>query len=438
MAYKDRLNFTLSFVAPAFDELIKKDFENLLKDFEENPKSKDADGKDKSQDKDGGEKKGGESGSNKPKTLDEFLESLENQTSSQDTTFFENEDPNGKAMPSAFKPQTPEEVEKIKEKIREVLEKIKEENATESIEEKRAKEFLSKNPKVTPESYNSYQNMKSSVAEYSKELSKFWGELLGRQRELRKISSHLAESGSKMNTNAVIRNFSSLSQGVPIKIFEKTVRGYQEGNEKPREVRFRIVLDRSGSMADGGRLEVLKQMYTVLMESFQNYKTRAKISGAIKDGTFIDFRTECWGYGSEVESMKQLSPVMEINEQAVIISTFAKIIPNMGNTLDEHMIATLDKKITQDRNISNKSDKKSLDVIFYFTDGSPSNIDAVNETLNNIDTKNVLWRAFQIESDSPEFDTIWNGQTNTKGSPVTLETMIPTVIKQLEEIVNSL
>jgi hypothetical protein len=444
MRYSDRLDITLAFIAPNFDALLQKDFENLLQEFDKNEEN---DGQDSNQSNSGHEnansegdqksKNEGSSTSSKPQTLDEFLESLENQTSSKDTTFFDNEDPNSKALPSAFKPETPEDLQKIKEKVQEILEKIEQDNKKQTPVEIQSKEFLDANPEITPEQYQAYQQIKESVAKYSKELAQFWGELIGRQREQRKIGTHLAESGAKMNMNAVIRNYDRLSRGAPAKIFDKTIRGFDEGNEKPREVRFRIVLDRSGSM-EGRKSLVLKQMYTVLMESFQNYRLRAKLSGAIKEGTFIDFRTECWGYGDKVQQMKPLSNPMEMDEQSAIIKSFGQIKADLGGNADEIMVATLDEKIAHDKQTNSKSSKKALDVIFYFTDGSPSNAHALSESLNSVDSDSVLWRAFQIEADSIEFDEVWNAQPNMRGMPVSLETMIPVVVEQLKEIINKL
>jgi hypothetical protein len=432
--YSTRLDLTLAFIAPTFDTLLKKDFEKLLEDFEKN---EDAQPKQNPQ-QDQGEKPKGSDESPPPKTLDEFLESLKDQTSSKNTTFFENEDPAGKSIPSAFRPGSPEDLEKLRGKIKEILERIKKDSTKETQEERQASTFLQDNPSITPDQYNSYQQMKSSVAQNTKELSEFWGELLGKQREQRKISTRLSESGAKMNSTAVVRNYGKIIQGQPAQIFDKTIRGYDEGNEKPREIRFRIVLDRSGSMDHGNRTFVLKQMYTVLMESFQNYRVRAKLSGAIKEGSYIDFRTECWGYGSKVSCMKSLSDPMAENEQAAIVSSFGQILPNLGDTHDEIMVRTLDEKIDSDKKSSKTSSKKALDIVFYFTDGSPSNVAGLNEALGNIDSNSVLWRAFQIEANSPQFDSVWNSHPNTRGMPVSLETMIPVVVEQLKEIINKL
>jgi hypothetical protein len=432
--YSTRLDLTLAFVAPTFDTLLKKDFEKLLEDFEKN---EDAQPKQNPQ-QDQGEKSKGSDGSPSPKTLDEFLESLENQTSSKNTTFFDNEDPESKSIPSAFRPDSPEDLEKLKEKIKAILEKIKKDNTVETQEEKQASAFLQNNPNITSDQYSSYQQLKGSVAPFTRELSEFWGVLLGKQREQRKISTRLSESGAKMNSIAIIRNYGKITQGQPAQIFDKTIRGYDEGNEKPREIRFRIVLDRSSSMDEGNKTFVLKQMYTVLMESFQNYRVRAKLSGAIKEGSYIDFRTECWGYGSKVSCMKPLSDPMAENEQAAILSSFCQILPNLGETYDEIMVRTLDAKIDSDKKSSKTLSKKALDIVFYFTDGSPSNVAGLNEALEGIDSNSVLWRAFQIEDNSPQFDSVWNSHPNTRGMPVSLETMIPVVVEQLKEIINKL
>jgi hypothetical protein len=423
LSYSNRFDITMAFITPTYDMLLKKDFENLLDSFENEEE----------------EGKSGQ-GSNSqpgPKSMEEFLDSLENQTSSNDITIFDNEDINGNALPSAFKPENPEDLEKIKEKIQEILEKIKQDNKAQTIEEKNTTEFLNTNPEVNPSDYENYQKTKESVAVYSKELAEFWGELLGKQLEKQKINTHLAENGSKTNMNALIRNYGRLQQGnTNLKIFDKTVRGYQEGNEKAKEVRFRIVLDRSGSMAEGKKLLVLKQMYTVLMESFQNYKVRAKLSGALKTNEYIDFRTECWGYGSTVEKTKPLSAPMIQDEQAAVIKSYTTIKANLIDNYDEKMVASLDEQIKLDK--STKSSKQVLDVVFYFTDGSPSNTPALQKALESVDSKSVLWRAFQIEADSAEFDTLWNGQPNMRGRAVTLETMIPTVVEQLKEIIGNL
>ena len=355
------------------------------------------------------------------------------------------------SVPSSLKPTTEAEVERMRESLSAVADEIKARQEYEKLtpEEKqkfrRTEQFLKRHPEVRRADYLEYERTREEVAGAASELAKLWQELLGRQQELVKTGSHLSPGGGRLDSRAMIRNYPKIRQGVSdVSIFEKTERGPDTGSERPKEVRFRIVLDRSGSMTeDPASLRLLQQLYVTLFDSFDRYKAEALARGAMQQQAFLDIRSECLGYGSlkteagqVVHEMKPLTPPRASRtEKAEIVKAYSQVAQSLIGNSDEQAVLEIDERV---RAAQAKDSENVLDIVFYLTDGAPDNEEALRENLQGIATDNTLWRAFQLESNYAGFDAVWNESATTRGVPVTLEDIIPKMIEAVREILGSL
>ena len=355
------------------------------------------------------------------------------------------------SVPSSLKPTTEAEVEGLREQLQEVLEEIeqKQESAKMSPEErKQARQvdrFLTQHPEVTRTQYLEYERTRAEVARPAAELARLWSELLGRQQELAKTGSTLSPSGGRLDSRAMIRNYAKIKQGVSdVSIFQKTERGIETGSERPKEVRFRVVLDRSGSMVDTPEaLRLMQQLYVTLFDSFDRYKAEALARGAMRDEAFLDIRSECLGYGSVrtkdnqvIHEMKPLTPPRASQtEKARIIQAYAETGESLIGNDDHTAVDEVDQRI---RAAQAQDKDKVLDIVFYLTDGQPLDEEALRDRLQAVHTENTLWRAFQLESNYEAFDTVWNQSPTTRGVGVTMETLIPQMVASIREILGSL
>ena len=354
-------------------------------------------------------------------------------------------------VPSSMKPTTEAEVEQMRTQFQEVLEDIQRshEAAKMSPEERKHRRqvdsFLRKNPEVTRKQYLEYERTRSEVAKPAAKLAALWSELLGRQQELVKTGSHLSPSGGRLDSRALIRNYAKIKQGVPdVAIFQKTERGVEKGDERPKEVRFRVVLDRSGSMVDEPKaLRLMQQLYVTLFDSFDLYKAEALARGAMREEAFLDIRSECLGYGSVrtehdevIHEMKPMTPPRASQtEKAQIIQAYAQTAQSLIGNDDHTAVREVDQRI---RAAQAQDTEKVLDIVFYLTDGAPLDEEALRESLQGVHTENTLWRAFQLESEYAGFDAVWNQSDATKGVGVTMETLIPKMVESIREILGSL
>ena len=346
-------------------------------------------------------------------------------------------------IPSIFTPTTKEELEKLEKDFKIFKGKLEQSIKDEQVMDPQAQyyEYLTSNYPITLEQIRDYNEYAEKGKISAKELQKVFDRLLGLHRQEGVITRELRNTGPKINISSVVKNITQIRQGnSELPIYENSVYGTTEGKEKPKEIIFHLVIDTSGSMGFDGEIETMREIYAILCGGIKNYTTRANLKGLGGNNEFIRLRTQVWRYDKIVQEIKPLSNKdPKVDDTPTIIGAFEKIQADGDATNDPLMIKTLSNSIfRQTKNVKNKIEVDTQNVILYFTDGGSSDPNSmIKELRKGSQLPNTIWRGFNISNElDSDFDRVWNRSVinNVRGQCVSVDNLISVFVEQFREI----
>ena len=217
-----------------------------------------------------------------------------------------------------------------------------------------------------------YNRYKSLVEQHVADLATVWREIIGKGTEYRKRKIQFQKKGD-LDINQVIAHYADIKQGQvneanPLPIYEgKTVESRE--NIIPEEIQVFFSCDLSGSMDQGGKKELLKQVTVLIVESFRELQNMiyANQSSAVADEEICTVRTKVIGYDNETYVIKDNTKDTTYEDLEAVPSSINQL--GGGSTHSElalqeiiNEVATFDpEKIADGRN-------KTL--VIELTDGS--------------------------------------------------------------------
>ncbi len=296
---------------------------------------------------------------------------------------------------------------------------------------------------IDEETFKTYVEIRNSVAPYLNELARLWRSIVygSSVRVKTEMVGHF-RSGEELDVGEAIRQYPSIARGdtedLRLMKRRREIRG--EVN-KPERINLRFVGDGSGSILDddGTKLRVLRQCYTLLMESFGEFNTYLGANRAISR-TKLRADTEAWMFSKNARKIKSFAADTKVADEAEIIRNFAQVEADPeGSTRDflalQQILASLSP-----HDLKQMADGKNMELVIVVTDGGSSNSVQARAAVDELTNKGVVARAFQIgevnEYEQEVFNSVWNyGHDERFGELVggDVANVVPAIVKLLKK-----
>lgn len=245
------------------------------------------------------------------------------------------------------------------------------------------------------------------------EMSKFWRKLIGNSGKEVNVKKNKELKG-KLDLDSFIDSYVDFVEGEKkgnyknLKIFNQ-YRLEKQINLLPSRIEISFLIDNSGSM-DEEKLDMARKALAVTLlsiEDFNKYLNMSK-SQLNKD---IEVLTETWFFASEYCKIKSFDEDNIKKEKANIIKTIVKLNGNEGATDDGSCLQEISDEINVDKELRLKR-KEEMKLLFEITDGASSFPGIAKNALVDLINKNVEVYSFQIgkinENSEKLFNFVWN------------------------------
>jgi hypothetical protein len=359
--------------------------------------------------------------------------------------------------PDSFeKEMTPEEIDKLKDQLKEYVKKQKEkekkEDKNKEEDEKspteKAKEIQieidkkwCKDNNIEFIDFKKINKITQQIEPYMRQMTELWKSIIyGSSREIKiGIDGHF-KNGTELDIQKVINDWPLIEQKKfdEIRPMLKTITK-ENLVEKPELIRIHLLGDISGSMM-GEKKNMLDQAATLILRSFQEFNeyleiTREETKSKLKADSEIIL------FNDEVRRIKQFdSNDGVVSSRISTIKGLTNLISNgVSNGTDGYAaLETVLNSLSPD-DIEKIKSEKTMDMIFFITDGGME----AEDTRGLVDLlldKGIICRAFQIgtchEYETESFNAVWNTDREKKlgeivGSDVA--NLIPLIKNSLQE-----
>ncbi len=314
------------------------------------------------------------------------------------------------------------------EVIKEVLDAFIEKDRVDSMSpeeraayenEKRQKAFDEKHG-ISAEMRKEVERIKKQISEARHEMRVFWRHLVGKSIEFDPVVAHRQRRG-RLNVGEVIRQYSQIVDAQQKGTLKEAQVYDRSGLERriidqPESIEVSLVVDCSGSMGSGGRVDMAKRTAALLLYSLKDFndelnKTRIQTRSKLR----ADTQVICFGDTfSEVKPFDGAS-VMSNASDANIIKTISAINGDGGGTDDASPFWKIVGDVSADDKARIKSGKLRK-IVFEITDGAPNDAAATAQAVHRLAQDGVVVVGFQIGSDidagGGEFRTVWGDGDN--------------------------
>jgi len=354
-----------------------------------------------------------------------------------------------------YESQSPDQL--AEDEIREVVERREEEKAEddqdevpEKIESRDVNSYrdsIDKNWAAQHEIegrdiYRELQNLREiedSIAPYLNDLTELWQNIItGSSIEITQVKDNAHTSGSGINIDSIIDNMGSLYAGhTAPRIYEKTVQK-ESVVEKPEVIRVRLVVDRSGSMYDDEKQEVLSQALVLVLRSLQQFNEILDLTRGTT-GSKLKAETQVLGFSDRLSIIKELENEGYLSDPTIdILNALRSSGAENGRTYD-HLALDYVLQNQDELNQQRIAQGKVLDILFEITDGGSSDAGATRDSLKNVGEVGVHANAFQIgrvgRDETRAFNYAWNSEEQDKRGLVVgenIEAIVPVLAEALK------
>ena len=296
--------------------------------------------------------------------------------------------------------------------------------------EKRVKEFDEEHG-ISREERAESERVKSETSKVRKEMREFWKRLIGKSIEYRQTKIHEQRKG-RLNVGSYIRKYPEAIEAErkgdlkSLEIYDKN--GLERlVVDQPETIDVTLLVDCSGSMSSGGKIDAAKKAAALLMYSIKDFndelertrrETRSKLCA----------NTEVLVFGEDFAEVKQFDKKSSYsNNDAAIIKSISKINGDRGTTDDAAPLGDILSRLTSDERAKIQQGKLKK-IVFEITDGQPDNPKLTSERLNELTKAGVIVVGFQIgdvdEDERETFREIWEsggGNSNKQGIFIGIE-----------------
>lgn len=377
-----------------------------------------------------------------PQNLDDEFNPESQNPSQQKPELLPDFDPNNGDFDPEKLEDILEEIEKQKkeaEKSQESGEKKDFRQEAKDRENNQIKEWCEEN-NVSVENYRRFEEVKSEIEPYLKNLSEFWENIIygkGKDIETSSVPANIGE----INISRAIKYYSDILVGKfeEVKVMDKKTKEILPAN-KPEQIKIRFVADASRSVSrDSIKVEIMQKVYVLLTTSLRDFETKLNRTRA-KTKSKLTVHTEGWIFGNEAKKIKSFRKGRDyVSEQAEIIRQFSSIGKDLGGTYDNTAFAGIKNEL-QPKDLNEIKNGKTMDIVFEVTDGGSSDVNSTRKLVNELEDKGLIVKAFQIgatgSSEDVAFDSVWNkGKQNKRGFKIgtEMENVIPAIVASLKE-----
>lgn len=178
----------------------------------------------------------------------------------------------------------------------------------------------------------------------------------------------------------------------------------------PERIEISFVIDNSGSM-NASKIEAARKALAVTLLSIDDFNRYLK-SNAEQLNQKVEVLSETWFFGSKYYNVKEFNDKnAKEKEKSDIIRSIVKLDATDGATDDAGCLREISNSITsiQERELKKG---KQMKIVFEITDGASSFPGAAKEAVQELLSKNVEVYAFQIGKNSEAKEKIFNFQWN--------------------------
>jgi len=300
------------------------------------------------------------------------------------------------------------------ETVREILDgmleqdKIKSMNATErsKYEAQKARESFDKEHNISEDERKIVEKIRDSISAPRNEMKHFWKNIIGNSIKYIRENTKYQTKGT-LDVASVIDHFADINRGQlkNLPIYERaTLR--PEVIDFPELIEVTLIVDCSGSMSSGGKIEASQKAAALLLYSLKDFNNELK---SMKRNTETD--SQVYLYGSSYLETKKLGGRKEPeNSEAQIIKSISNISSDLGGNNEVSLLTKIEQSINDDKKRSIKEGKVKK-IIFLITDGFPDDTRGTRAKLQDISKTGTTVIGFQVgtdgDMDKRMFDEVW-------------------------------
>jgi hypothetical protein len=293
---------------------------------------------------------------------------------------------------------------------------------------------------VKPEALRRFRQIETGVEPYLEDLSKLWQRIIfGSTRRMERETAGYFRTGAELDIGEVIRKWPEIQKGDPaeVEVMKKTV-SKERLIQCPELIRVRLVGDMSGSMK-AEKIHVLQQCFVLLLSSIREFETYLNLTRS-QTKTKLEVDTEGWIFGYCAEKVKRLRSDYGIeDEQVEIVKIFEHLENAIGNTYDDKALKKIREEISPEER-DRIAEGKIMEIVFEITDGGSSNAGAARKAVDDLESINVITRAFQIgetnDNEKAVFNSVWNADREEKLGEIVgrdIQNLVPAIAELLKK-----
>ena len=303
------------------------------------------------------------------------------------------------------------------------IDKMSPEERNDYLNKKAQKEF-DESHNITEKERKESDRIKNKISKSRKEMRKFWHGLIGKSIEYRRAIVHRQKKG-RLNVSDFIREYPRIVESEQrgsmrdLEIYDR-IGLKREVVDQPESIDITLLVDCSGSMGGGRKIEAAKEAAALLMWSIKDFNDELDMTRR-ETRSKLRANTELITFGSTFEEKKSFNRNKgKLDNDADIIKSISAINDEMGGTDDASPLAAISAKLTSEERSKIKS-KKLKKIIMEITDGASNDVGATSEQVQELTKEGVLMIGFQIGEVSQDerniFNSIWNAgdASNKKG-----------------------
>jgi hypothetical protein len=182
----------------------------------------------------------------------------------------------------------------------------------------------------------------------------------------------------------------------------------------PNKIRFRLVIDSSGSMDSGDKRLEAKRLSVLMMEALKIFESEMNQKFRLKEEFYVDTQIICYGSEGNTEVVKEFdSDNKEDDKQVERWRAVKGIDIDRGTTVNDEAWKMINNSINYEDELKND---KAMEFCFEITDGEVNSNEIAKKSRSLVDSlteKGVNVMGFLIDSnESSKFDMIWNESTS--------------------------
>lgn len=334
----------------------------------------------------------------------------------------------------AIKEQKDKEKEK-KEEQEKIEGRKTPEQRTAELKEAADRDWCRKND-LSYEQFREFAELEKKVEPYLDELSNLWTKILRglRIEQGRRLEGHF-QTG-ELDVEKVVEEWPKIEEA---KFDEVRVMERQMPKEilvrKPEEIRIRLLGDNSGSMNDGGRIQMLKQVATLILSSVREFN--ARMAWQSSEGDVVEAKSEVVLYGHDHVVAKPLVSASGDQESVDMRKAVTACNASGVDTRDALALNEVWMSLNTPEELERIKSGKVIDIVFEITDGGTGTLAQSAEIIKKLKETGVITKAFQIGKPHKEEKDIFNEEWKEDGRFVgqDLTKVVPAIAEMLEKII---